>query len=424
MRLFKKKTKFVYEISGCSHFRMKDITDPYDLIKHVIDEDNRFRREFLEGTILISKVKNDLQGTIYFSKKIQLPQEEGFDWFEELSSFFTRKPLTYEDECIEETAVSSEKAKEDNEQLFTLEDFEAEMNEEREIVEERIPVTNTIENQESKEEASLPLMPKKEAEITKEDEWLRISKREFEALKQTMEQQQIKMEKLSEEIEQKNSLLKMQENKVVSVSESVLDQITPKVLATKNDEMLEAILRSTKKEMTQTLSQYIEAETTKINEEIQRLDKREKIEEEVTQRLLLKKNEQLERLTQQLVSEKEQQIKEEERRHQEHLMRIDQQFEQKLSEQTKDIENAYQAKLTESIQEEYENQTQQLSRILQGKMDELQLRQQTMNAGLKANFQEALERFNQEHNQVIQAVDKKRKQPPIDFAERRRLKEG
>jgi len=58
-------------------------------------------------------------------------------------------------------------------------------------------------------------------------------------------------------------------------------------------------------------------------------------------------------------------------------------------------------------------QTDQLSRILQGKMDELKIRQRTMNTGLEANFKEALANFNREHTQVIQVVEQKKQQSPI-----------
>ncbi len=94
-------------------------------------------------------------------------------------------------------------------------------------------------------------------------------------------------------------------------------------------------------------------------------------------------------------------------RHQQALQAIEQLFLSQLQEKTAAIKDTYRKKIEQTIREEYDRQTEELSRILQGKMDELKIRQRAMNTGLKANFKEALANFNRGHTQVIQVVEQK-----------------
>ena len=138
----------------------------------------------------------------------------------------------------------------------------------------------------------------------------------------------------------------------------------------------------------------------------------------------MEEEQQLNELSQQLSKQKEESIQEENLRHQQRLQEIDQVFQNKNEEQVVAIKTTYKNKLDSSIKEEYDKQTEQLSRILQGKMDELQLRQQAINTGLESNFKEALAEFNREHSQVIEEVERKKQHAPIDLVERRKLKQA
>lgn len=101
------------------------------------------------------------------------------------------------------------------------------------------------------------------------------------------------------------------------------------------------------------------------------------------------------------------------------MQHIESSFTTQLEGQSAAIQNAYKETIDQTIKKEYEQQTDQLSRILQGKMDELRLRQHTVNTGLEANFKEVLEKFNREHSQVIHEVEQKKQQSPINLEERR-----
>ena len=200
-----------------------------------------------------------------------------------------------------------------------------------------------------------------------------------------------------------------------------MEQLTT---VSKHDAIVQDVLLSTKAEVSQVLMTFVEKETAKIKEEIQELDKRGLIKEEFTKRLKMEEEQQLNELSQQLSKQKEESIQEENLRHQQRLQEIDQVFQNKSEEQVEAIKTTYKNKLDSSIKEEYDKQTEQLSRILQGKMDELQLRQQAINTSLESNFKEALAEFNREHSQVIEEVERKKQHAPIDLVERRKLKQA
>ena len=137
----------------------------------------------------------------------------------------------------------------------------------------------------------------------------------------------------------------------------------------------------------------METETEKIKEEIKRLDKRDRIEDDVTKRLEGEERDQMATMNHQLASEKRPTNQRRKMRHQQALQAIEQLFLSQLQEKTAAIKDTYRKKIEQTIREEYDRQTEELSRILQGKMDELKIRQRAMNTGLKANFKEALAEF-------------------------------
>ena len=73
-------------------------------------------------------MRNNAKRTVYFSKQIHLPQGEDTNWLEELSEFFTKKPLVF---SVEET-VPDHSEKEDSQvrEAITLEEFEQDPQEE------------------------------------------------------------------------------------------------------------------------------------------------------------------------------------------------------------------------------------------------------------------------------------------------------
>ncbi|EGO7986236.1 hypothetical protein FEW53_002363 [Enterococcus faecalis] len=441
MGLFSRKPKFVYEFSGCESFIQKEVKDPYELVNHLIDENNRFRRDYLKGNVTITKVKNDLKAQVYYSEVIHLPQEESFNWLDALSPFFTKKPLTC---SVNETLVNDsdhetvEKEEQESKPL-TLEDFESELfhTEKTESVSEPVSEEVTVPSESTREETR-----EKERTIIQEKpsetpDMIQVSKEVFEALQTELKEQREEMNRLTRNLQSMNItelvepasftekvITEREESQAQSEQDKLSEHMDQLTTVSKQDTIVQDVLLSTKAEVSQVLTTFVEKETAKIKEEIKELDKRGLIKEELTKRLKMEEEQQLNALSQQLSNQKEESIQEENLRHQQKLQEIDQVFQNKSEEQVAAIQTTYKNKLDSSIKEEYEKQTEQLSRILQGKMDELQLRQQAINTGLESNFKEALAEFNREHSQVIEEVERKKQCAPIDLTKWRKVKEA
>lgn len=416
MEIFSRKPKFVYKVTDNYYFKEKDIYDPHELIEHIKNEDYRFKQDFLQETITITKIRNNKYGNIYYAKRIHLPQEEGVDWYDELTGFFAKKPQEY---TLEES-TDDESNTEENETL-TLEEFEFDLQAEPEYDSEIVKASEdeTIEHTVNEPNSGSTI---------EEHEFIKVSKEEFLSLQ--MEIQQLKsisrLEKdLAEEHEEQEVSSSEQTNfatvEVVDPLSKNMDQLFEN---TYTDEIVENVLRMTKHEMDQQLSQFVASETAKIQAEIQQLDKRNLIEDTITKRIESEKEELLAKLNIQMTSERDQEIHEENLRHETRLDEIANTYHQNLMEKTANIKEKLKEKLEISIKEEYEQQSEQLSRILQGKMDELKLRQQAVNAGLEANFKEALENFNYQHKLVLQEVEQKKQSSPINLEEIRKLKQA
>lgn len=441
MGLFSRKPKFIYEFSGCESFIQKEVKDPYELVNHLIDENNRFRRDYLKGNVTITKVKNDLKAQVYYSEVIHLPQEESFNWLDALSPFFTKKPLTY---SVNEALVSNpdhetvEKEEQESKPL-TLEDFESELfhTEKTESVSEPVSEEVAVPSESTREETREKERTTIQDRTSETPDMIQVPKEVFESLKTELKKQREEMNRLTRNFQSMNItelvepafftekvITEREASQAQSEQDKLSEHMDQLTTVSKQDTIVQDVLLSTKAEVSQVLMTFVEKETTKIKEEIQELDKRGLIKEELTKRLNMEEEHQLKELSQQLSKQKEETIQEENIRHQQKLQEIDQIFQSKSEEQVAAIQTTYKNKLDSSIKEEYDKQTEQLSRILQGKMDELQLRQQAINTGLESNFKEALAEFNREHNQVIEEVERKKQRAPIDLVERRKLKQA
>lgn len=429
--MFRRKPKFIYELSECTLLKEEEIFNPDDLFLFIQEEDYRFRRDYLKGSVVVTKVRNNLEGTVYYAKRLHLPQEEGFDWVAELADFYTKKPLDYflEEPIVESVNDSEPVLSVDSDEALTLDDFEADIQ----------PVTKTDkpEQTESKIESVLSSSSEMEQEqvLAEEnsEEFVQISKSELQSIKEALDRHQKEIKQFREE---KATEIQSTTASAETPSEDNMLKEMTKLLDTEpvkgksldievaTDEIVQEVLQSTKVEFGQALTKFIEKETKKINQEIQQLDKRHLIEESVTKRLQAKKQEELANLENQLINQKQQQVQEEKLRHQQALQNIEKSFTTQLEGETETIQNSYKETVDQTIKKEYEQQTEQLSRVLQGKMDELKLRQHTVNTGLEANFKEILETFNREHTQVIHEVEQKKQQSPISLEERRLRLQG
>ncbi|MGL9971863.1 hypothetical protein [Enterococcus sp. DIV1420a] len=427
---FNRKPKFIYQFSGCAAFEEKEICDPYDLIKHIQEENYRFKNDYYEGDLLITKIRNNKKGHVYYAQRIHLPQGEDVDWLEELTNFFTKKPLAYEVEELMEPKATQKSTSETSstrpdQSPYTLADFEADLGTSSEAVtQEEVPILPTEQSQ----------------KVTAEQDLVTLTKSEFEALKQAMARQQTLVEELRSEMAQwqQNTnendrgpslppIIEAEnegEQRKEPIAEPIVDSLQTFSYEASNDQGVQTVLSSTKETFNQALTDFITHETEKIQAEIQQLDQRDQIENTVAQRIDKEQKEQLTQLKQRLSATKEQELQAEQSRHEERIQAIEQTYQTQLAEQSTTLQDNFNQQKETAIKEEYEEQTKQLARILQGKMDELQLRQNAMNVGLEANFKAALANFNREHRQVIEEVERKKQCAPIDLVERRRLKQA
>lgn len=439
MRLFNRKPKFVYEFSGVDSFHEKEIVDPHELVKHMIDEDNRFRCDYLEGSITVSKVKNDKKGQIYYAERFDLPQDEGFDWLAALSSFFVKKPQEYnfsslssesEERPLDPDKETTETVSETNKSL-TLEDFEATLLSDSPTPNDELAA---VPNEKQAKKEAVSTIQSEAAAVIVEDEAevVQITKSDYEALRSAIQEQKQETERLREKIsQQETTSVKLEPIPVIpiekvapSVIENLFVQETQPPSVVVPDELVPDVLRSTQTEIDQVLSQFVQTETTKIDEEIQQLDKRDQISGIISERLQLEEKEQLDQLSQQQATKKDQLLQEENQRHQQKVQEIEHACKEEHQNKADEIRSIFKETITTSIKEEYDKQTEQLVRVFQGKMEELQLRQQAMNDGVGTILRESLEKFNKQHNQVIQEVERKKQGSPIDLEEQRKLKQA
>lgn len=419
MGLFRRKPKFIYELSGAHPFKETQVTTTKDLRDYFIQENHRFRQEYLEGEVYVAKVKNDLSGKVYVEKRVLLPQPEDFNWSEALSDFSTKKPLMAQETTqlgINKDPMTKESVGETPKAELTLEEFEGTLTTEEEATVTPIETSST-ERSEVEEQPS---------------EVVQLTKQELDALYAEILAQKEETARLRKEVEEPVEVAKTTRKEMdgVPVKPAPSVNVAPTPLRQEADQVIAQeltvpeLLQTTKKGFDQALSEFVQAETTKIEQEIARLDKRGAIKQQVTDRLQIEETVKIEQLTKQLTDEKEQLLQEEDVRHQQRRQEILTMIEEKRREQHAAIQTDIAEKTTKTIQEEYQEQTDQLSKILQGKLEELQLRQQTMNDGLKANFEETLHAFNLKHQQVMEEVERKKHESPIDLDERRKQKQA
>ncbi|WP_088271966.1 hypothetical protein [Enterococcus wangshanyuanii] len=168
------------------------------------------------------------------------------------------------------------------------------------------------------------------------------------------------------------------------------------------------VLDLVKNEFSSRLSNFVEEETIKINQEIKELDTRHLIEEEVTKRVQAEKQRTIDAEILVLDNEEQKELKEEQQRHELAVATIKRTCAEKKANKEQELDVHFKDKLANDIAVEYKTQTEQLTRILQGKKDELAFKQKEMNEGLKTNFAQVLASFNETHEKVIEQVEQQK----------------
>lgn len=426
------RQKFTFTISQGKNIDDNTFNDPGNLVNWAEEENIRIEAQGEKDQVLIVQ-KND-KGVILYAQRIEFPLDASVDIDDLLENFYTKKPLEFDKGILE--AIPEEQIITDNEPPEMPEDMKELLKNSQEKVEEK----------DSEEYAPAPKIGLDVQEETTEvgniEEKEFVPASEFHALKDMFLEQQKEVATLKAHTEVKkpssmSQLSKIQAEEFQSENEDVII-VDPKrqymLEHKKSEEDIEksvsealvndlpsdfavsSILMAVKEKVDQTMKSFIDQETVKMNQEINELDQRDRIAPTIKEFYSKEETAALQKAEEESNKAKAVAIAEEERRHQQELVNIANRFEIEHESQVEAIKSQYAQKVTEKIKEEYETQTQALSNILQGKTDELKLRQRELNEGLKANFSQAIDQFNHAQEEVIQNVEKQKDASPIEIS--------
>ena len=426
------RNKFTFTISQGKNIDDNTFNDPGNLVNWAEEENIRIEAQGEKDQVLI--VQKSDKGVILYAQRIDFPLDASVDIDDLLENFYTKKPLEFDKGILE--AAPKEQIITDNEPPEMPEDMKELLNTSQKKVEvddsegyapapnigldiqgEVIEVENKDEKQfvpasefhalkdmfleQQKEVATL----KAHAEVKKPSSMSHFSKIQAEELQSENKDVIIVDPKSQYMMEQKKSEVDIEK----SVTETLANDLP-------SDFAVSSILMAVKEKVDQTMKSFIDQETAKMNQEIKELDQRDRIAPTIKEFYSKEETAALQKAEEESNKAKAAAIAEEESRHQQELVNIANRFEIEHESQVEAIKSQYAQKITEKIKEEYDTQTQALSNILQGKTDELKLRQRELNEGLKANFSQAIDQFNHAHEEVIQNVEKQKDASPIEIS--------
>ncbi|CAI3523548.1 hypothetical protein CIRMBP1286_02298 [Enterococcus cecorum] len=413
--LFFSKTEEVYEFKFVHGIMLDEISSTLDFVNFIDSENARLESLGQTGSMVAIKYleKRNKKKMIY-AQRIHLPVAPEVDMDEFLNNFYSSKPIAFDESILTIPPVTEEKVETPNPTEMTankpgITPYEESVKMiEKPVYSPQSAMQEEIERQRAEIEELKQLLLKQQAETVVEDS--------------TSGKVEVQPEEQSETT-QKEALDETTKEDSVSISSkettTSIDLSDEMIMDTDVEEVLD-LVKSSYQEKVQN---YLEEERQKNLAEIKELDQRDKIEAQVTEKLSKQKYIDLQVMQKELAADLEKQIEEENRRHQEALKQLELTHKKTQAAKEVEIEESYKEKISQSIQKEYEVQTEQLERILQGKTDELQLRQKEMNKGLKADFEKILQTFNQGHESVIQLVEAQKKEKNIlSFPEKVRKK--
>lgn len=426
------RNKFTFTISQGKNIDDNTFNDPGNLVNWAEEENIRIEAQGEKDQVLI--VQKSDKGVILYAQRIDFPLDAGVDIDDLLENFYTKKPLEFDKGILE--VAPKEQIITDNEPPEMPEDMKELLNTSQKKVE--------VDDSEGYAPApNIGLYLQEEViEVENKDEKQFVPASEFHALKDMFLEQQkevatlkahtevkkpssmshfskIQAEELQSEnedviiVDPKSQYMMEQKKSEVDIEKSVTETLANDL---PSDFAVSSILMAVKEKVDQTMKSFIDQETAKMNQEIKELDQRDRIAPTIKEFYSKEETAALQKAEEESNKAKAAAIAEEESRHQQELVNIANRFEIEHESQVEAIKSQYAQKITEKIKEEYDTQTQALSNILQGKTDELKLRQRELNEGLKANFSQAIDQFNHAHEEVIQNVEKQKDASPIEIS--------
>ncbi|CAI3335554.1 hypothetical protein [Enterococcus cecorum] len=419
---FFKKPEEKFEFLFVKGIMLDEISSTLDFINFIDSENARLESLGQTGSMVAIKYleKRNKKKMIY-AQRIHLPVASEVDMDEFLNNFYSMKPIAFDESILTIPPVTEESETTQKEILEATKEDSVSLSSKEAIT--SIDLSKVIEkNVYSPHDAMQKEIERQRAEIEELKQLL--LKQQSETVVEDSTSRKVEVQ-VAEESETTQKKVLDEATKEDSVSLSSKEPSTAIDLSNEMmmDTDVEEVLDLVKSSYQEKVQNYLEEERQKILVEIKELDQRDKIEAQVSEKLNKQKNIDLKVMQKELAADFEKQMEEENRRHQEALKQLELTHKKTQAAKEVEIEEAYRDKITQTIQKEYETQTIQLERILQGKAEELQLRQKEMNKGLKADFEKILQTFNQGHESVIQLVEAQKKEKNIlSFPEKVRKK--
>lgn len=420
--MFNKK-KYRIELSQVQNIRPDKVRNAADLVNFIIGENQELLDHEEQGSLVVSKIESSKKGEqILFAQRLELPMTAKTNFDALLEPFYTRKPLEFDESILEiqdEKRNSHENIEEKNYQAKN-DIVQREENDEGYAPAPQLDLSDDEEESDVDSGSDKQVIndnPSKRSNDTGRTEinvpastlLTEAAIKEIVAKEMKGKDEEIKRLKQSLRSQEKEESAKV-ENPLVKddhVSEAILP--TPSVsFDVSEDVNVFDVIKMVKYDANKRLEDFIAQETAKINAEIEALDTRDNIEPTLSKRFGDEKELEIEELNRKIESEKTEAISTENARHEAALKSIESKSEANRVNQISKLTEEFSAKLSSAIKEEYERQTEQLNLILQGKTEELQLRQKAVNEGMKNTVSEVLEGFNTNHGEVIQTVERRK----------------
>lgn len=420
--MFNKK-KYRIELSQVQNIRPDKVRNAADLVNFIIGENQELLDHEEQGFLVVSKIESSKKGEqILFAQRLELPMAAKTNFDALLEPFYTRKPLEFDESILEiqdKKRNSLENVKEKINQAKN-DIVQREENDEGYAPAPQLDLSDDKEEDESdsgsdkqviNDDPSEPSNDTGRTEINVPASTLLTEAAIKEIVAKEMKDKDEEIERLKQSLrsQEKEEMAKVENPPVKDdhVSEAILP--TPSVSSDLVEDVnVLDVIKMVKYDANKRLEDFISQETAKINAEIEALDTRDKIEPTLSKRFGDEKELEIDELNRKVESEKTEAISTENARHEAALKSIESESEANRVSQIAKLTEEFSAKLSSAIKEEYERQTEQLNLILQGKTEELQLRQKAVNEGMKNTVSEVLEGFNTNHGEVIQNVERRK----------------
>ena len=421
--MFNKK-KYRIELSQVQNIRPDKVRNAADLVNFIIGENQELLDHEEQGSLVVSKIESSKKGEqILFAQRLELPMTAKTNFDALLEPFYTRKPLEFDESILEIQDEKRNSHENVEEGIYQVKNdiVQREENDEGYAPAPQLDLSDDKEEEESSSGSNKQVINDEQSEPSNDTERTEINVPASTLLTEAAVKEIVakEMKGKDEEIERLKQSLRSQEKEESTKVENPLvkdDHVSEAILPTPSvsfdvseDVIVFDVIKMVKYDANKRLEDFIAQETAKINAEIEALDTRDKIEPTLSKRFGDEKELEIEELNRKVESEKTEAISTENARHEAALKSIESESEANRVSQLAKLTEEFSTKLSSAIKEEYERQTEQLNLILQGKTEELQLRQKAVNEGMKNTVSEVLEGFNTNHGEVIQNVERRKK---------------